>query len=81
MPEKLNTDFIRLQDMVNAISDIEDFLQKSSIEERLTLMAIAYEIAIIGEAADKISDKCRNQNNEIPWSDIIGMRHRIIHGY
>lgn len=56
-------------------------MQKSSITERMTLMATAYEIAIIGEAADNLSDDFHKKHNHIPWKDIIGMRHRIIHGY
>ena len=67
--------------MLNAIADIEDFMRKSSFDDRMTLMAVAYETAIIGEAADKISGEFQKQHNYIPWSDIIGMRHRIIHGY
>ena len=81
MPQKLNPDLIRLKDMLNAIVDIENFMQKSSLDDRMTLMAIAYEIAIIGEAASKISDEFQKEHAYIPWSDIIGMRHRIIHGY
>lgn len=81
MPYKINTDIIRLTDVLNAIIDIEQFLVKSSIAERMTLMAVAYEIAIMGEACSKLSADLQMAHPEIPWSDIIGMRHRIIHGY
>ena len=81
MPSKLNPDLICLKDMLNAINDIEQFMAKSSLDDRMTLMAVAYEIAIIGEAANNLSDNIRNTHAHIPWSDIIGMRHRIIHGY
>jgi uncharacterized protein with HEPN domain len=81
MPDKLNPDLIRLKDMLNAIADIEDFLERSSWNDRMTVMAIAYEIAILGEAASKISDAFHEKHSYIPWADIIGMRHRIIHGY
>ena len=81
MLNKINPDIIRLKDVLHAIADIEQFLEKSSFEERMTLMAVAYEIAIIGEACGQLSDAIRYEHPEIPWSDIIGMRHRIIHGY
>ncbi|MEZ5690957.1 MAG: HepT-like ribonuclease domain-containing protein [Rickettsiales bacterium] len=81
MSEKINPDIIRLNDILKAISDIEQFLEDSNLEERKTLMAIAYEIAIIGEACGKISYELKENNKNIPWVDIIGMRHRIIHGY
>lgn len=67
--------------MLRAINDIESFLKKSSLDDRMALMAVAYEIAIIGEAASKISSSFQSNHSHIPWSDIIGMRHRIIHGY
>ena len=53
--EKLNKDLIALNDILIAISDIEDFTYRSSMKDRMTIMAVAYEIAIIGEAANKIS--------------------------
>lgn len=81
MPQKLDNDQIRLKDILKAITDIEEFLEKSSMDDRMTLMAVAYEIAIIGEAADKISEELQQAHSYIPWADIIGMRHRIIHGY
>ncbi|MEK6746613.1 MAG: HepT-like ribonuclease domain-containing protein [Rickettsiales bacterium] len=81
MPRKIDPDLIRLKDVLNAIADIDEFITKSSFSERMTLMAVAYEIAIIGEACGKLSEGIYATYPEIPWSDIIGMRHRIIHGY
>ena len=79
--EKLNKDLIALNDILIAISDIEDFTYRSSMKDRMTIMAVAYEIAIIGEAANKISFEIQKKYFNIPWGDIIGMRHRIIHDY
>lgn len=81
MPDKINTDIIRLNDILNAIKDIESFKEKSSFDDRMSLMAAAYGIAIIGEAANKLSGDFRDKYSYIPWSNIIGMRHRIIHSY
>jgi len=36
---------------------------------------------IIGEAATKISASTRAELNHLPWTDIAGMRHRLIHAY
>lgn len=38
-------------------------------------------IQIIGEAARRVSPECRAAHPEIPWADIIGMRHRLVHDY
>lgn len=45
------------------------------------MLAIIKSIKIIGEAASKVSESCRADNDKIPWNDIIGMRNRMIHGY
>lgn len=41
----------------------------------------AHPIQIIGEAARGVSDECRRAHTDIPWSDIVGMRRRIVHDY
>ena len=43
--------------------------------------AILRRIQIIGEAARKISEEFKEEHPEIPWFEIIGMRHRLIHEY
>ena len=37
--------------------------------------------SIIGEAASRISEETRARHPNIPWTQIIGMRNRIVHGY
>jgi uncharacterized protein with HEPN domain len=78
--KKINSDFIRLSDILQAIKDIEEFYSVG-LKDRKTVMAIAYSIAIIGEAASKLSDNVLEKYSDIPWKQIIGMRHRIIHDY
>ena len=43
--------------------------------------SVAFNVMVIGEAASKVSVELRAANPEIPWLDIINMRHRIVHGY
>jgi uncharacterized protein with HEPN domain len=38
-------------------------------------------IQIIGEAARKISAEFKQSHPEIPWHEIIGMRHMLVHEY
>lgn len=38
-------------------------------------------IEIIGEAATHVSAGVQKELGEIPWTDIIGMRNRLIHAY
>ena len=43
--------------------------------------AVIYQVQIIGEAASRVSAVFQDQHPEIPWVDIIGMRHRLVHDY
>jgi uncharacterized protein with HEPN domain len=49
--------------------------------DRMLVLALVKDIEIIGEAAFQISTVTRDQLPEIPWDDIIGMRHRLVHAY
>lgn len=78
--KKINTDIIRLNDILGAISDIESY-KSSDLKNKMVLHAVLYNIAIIGEAANKLSVILRENNPQIPWDAIINMRHRIVHDY
>ena len=43
--------------------------------------AVIRQVQIIGEAASQLSLALRAAHREIPWDDIIGMRHRLVHDY
>jgi len=38
-------------------------------------------LEIIGEAANQIPMEIRERYKNIPWAQIVGLRHRLIHGY
>lgn len=40
-----------------------------------------YNVIILGEAANRISQEFQEKHPEIPWSSIIGTRNVIVHGY
>src|SRR5713101_7997708 len=44
-------------------------------------MALAHLIQILGEAARHMSPALQKSHPEIPWKQIIGMRHRVVHDY
>lgn len=48
---------------------------------RLHQNAVIRSLEVIGEAAGKVSPATQADHPEIPWREIIGMRHRLIHGY
>lgn len=36
---------------------------------------------MIGEAAGRVSRDFTAAHPEIPWADIVGMRHKVVHDY
>lgn len=75
----------RLDDILNAIGFIEDFVRDKSlrdfIEDKMSLSAVAYQLVIIGEAANHLPRSIKERCPGTPWVEIVGMRNRIVHGY
>ena len=74
----------RLQDILDAIDAIESY-GVASYEDFLTdgktQDAILYNLIIIGEAANQVTDDFQDQYHLVPWSSMIGTRNIIVHGY
>ena len=60
------------------VADIErdDFVRNVQLQD-----AVIRRIEILGEAARRVSAQFREQHPEIPWSDMIGVRNWLAHGY
>lgn len=65
----------------DALSFVADLDEPAFLASRLHQNAVIHSLAVIGEAAGKVSPDFRSAHPEIPWRDITGMRHRLIHGY
>jgi len=78
-------DAIRLRHMLDAAQEAIEFAQGRTRvhlnSDRKLVLALVKEVEIIGEAAYQVSQTARNQLLDIPWDDIIGMRHRLVHAY
>jgi uncharacterized protein with HEPN domain len=44
-------------------------------------IVIAHLVQMIGEAASQVSLSTKESHPEIPWKQITGIRHRIVHDY
>lgn len=75
----------RLEDIIKAADNIFSFTEGLSREElladKLRYYAVSKNVEIIGEASYMLSTDFKNKHTEIPWNDIIRMRHVIVHGY
>lgn len=78
-------DLVRLHHMLDAAEEALRFTQgrtrKDLEHDRMLVLALMKDIEIIGEAACQVSEETRRALPEIPWQDIIGMRHRLVHAY
>jgi uncharacterized protein with HEPN domain len=74
-----------LQDILDAVNDIESFVGSMSFEDfkkdRKTLNAVVRSIEIIGEASKNIPDALKAKYKELPWKQMTGMRDKLIHAY
>ena len=81
----MTSDRDRIEHMLQGIARIEEAMKDVSKEDffqsRLLLDAMSFNFAILGEAANKVSDALQAKHGEIPWGDIIGMRNILIHDY
>ena len=78
-------DQVYLKDMLDHAGEAVELLGDSSKNglgnNRMMQLALTRLLEIIGEAAKRVSTNTKQKNADIPWSQIIGMRNRLIHGY
>lgn len=51
------------------------------LAEPRTFFALSYVVQIVGEAASRVSAVMRTELPEVPWRQVVGMRHHLVHGY
>lgn len=81
----LADDRTRIQHMIEATETAVQFLAGRSQEDlgrgRMLLFAVVRAIETLGEAASKVSAETRAALADVPWSAIVALRNRRIHGY
>ena len=72
-------------DMLSYSNEILEIIKNenhnSFVQNRVKRLAVERLIEIIGEAANHISLEIIEENTDIPWSKIIGLRNKIVHDY
>ncbi|MGI9067217.1 MAG: HepT-like ribonuclease domain-containing protein [Pyrinomonadaceae bacterium] len=51
------------------------------LKDEKTIDAVVRNIGVIGEAVKQLPDDFKNANPGIPWSQMGGLRNRIVHDY
>jgi uncharacterized protein with HEPN domain len=71
--------------ILEAITNVEAFLngitREKFLTDKLIQSAVIRQIEVIGEATKSLSIELREQEKDIPWQDITGMRDMLIHEY
>ncbi len=71
--------------MLDAAREAAGFVEgryRSDLDrDRMLVLSLVKVIEIVGEAAWRVSDDSRSELPGIPWADVIGMRHRLVHAY
>ena len=70
-----------LDHIEEAVALAKDRTRAELESARVFFLALVKLVEIVGEAATRISDPMQAAHPEIPWREIIGTRHRLIHGY
>jgi len=74
-----------LGDIIESIQKIKNYTKGMSSREFFsddkTLDAVIRNFEIIGEAANRLPEEIRNNNQEVNWNRIRGFRNRIVHDY
>ena len=75
----------RIDDMLDAIASIRESVAGVTYEQFLANrekhQSVAYNIELIGEAANAIPREIQEKYPLVPWGDYIGMRNVLIHAY
>jgi len=71
--------------MLGAIARIRQYVGRTRragfLRSALLQDAVIRNIEIVGEAAGRVSAGFTATSTHIPWREIVGMRHRLAHGY
>jgi uncharacterized protein with HEPN domain len=74
----------RVLHILEAIQRVEKYAGRGRAvfdQDELIQNWMVWHLQVIGEAARALSESFRSRHPEIPWANIIGMRHIIVHEY
>jgi len=80
----MRTDRLLLQDMLEAIEEVIETTPAVKADfdaSKLVRSHVLRHIQIIGEAAWRLSDETKARAPQVPWKQIAGMRHVLVHDY
>jgi uncharacterized protein with HEPN domain len=64
-----------------AVSKTQGLSREAYDADENLRLALIHLVQVIGEAARQVSRPFTDSHPEIPWTNIIGMRHKVVHDY
>lgn len=78
-------DRVRLEHMRRAARDALRYMDSRSRADldadSMLARAVLHAVQEIGEAASQVTQPTRERAPTVPWTQIVGMRHRLVHVY
>lgn len=85
MPPPDASDIGRLGDIIaygqRALRHLGPVTAEEFISDEKTQDSVVRCLAVVGEAAWKMSDPLKQKHPAIPWMLVAGMRHKLVHDY
>lgn len=85
MAKKLRDEIVFLEDILECIDKIADYISNVNEKEfkynHEKQDAVIRRIEIIGEAVKRISKNTKEDYPNVPWREMAGMRDVVVHGY
>lgn len=73
---------LHMQDYARRAVDMVQGKRREDLDSNEMLrLALTHLVELVGEAASQVPTDVQAQYPQIPWPEVIGMRHRLIHGY
>ena len=76
---------VLLEDIILAIQKVGRYTAQMDLDaflaDELVVDGVARNLEIIGEAARQLPEEFRRNHAEVPWTQIAGLRNRIVHDY
>ena len=64
-----------------AVAKVRDLPRETYDSDENLRLALIHLVQVIGEAARQVSRDFTVTHPEVPWENIIGMRHKVVHDY
>jgi uncharacterized protein with HEPN domain len=81
----MRRDDLYLNDIIEATDHIAAFIARADFEafqkSEIMRSAVVQKLAIIGEAAARLSEALRVSHPQVPWPQIVAFRNILIHAY